>query len=118
MQEDPYKLIVLGKDPYHSCVTRADLFFANGHLSIVTCDEEGIIRVYVYDPHGMYIVPPSITCSLCNMQILIQRMGSTFFVALSSMAKQSTGVLYLWLIGPRPAIRKYPKLDSSVVCRT
>ena len=53
MQEDPYKLVVLGKDPYHCCVTRADLFFAEGRLSIVTCDEEGIIRIYAYDPHGM-----------------------------------------------------------------
>ena len=45
--------MVLGKDPYHCCVTRADLFFAEGRLSIVTCDEEGIIRIYAYDPHGM-----------------------------------------------------------------
>lgn len=53
--------MILGKDPYHSCVTRADLFFANGHLSIVTCDEEGIVRIYAYDPHGVYIVLSSIT---------------------------------------------------------
>ncbi|PIL30998.1 hypothetical protein GSI_05691 [Ganoderma sinense ZZ0214-1] len=50
-QEDPYKLVILGKDPYHSCVVRADLFFANGQLSIVTCDEEGIVRIYAYEPH-------------------------------------------------------------------
>ncbi|TBU39387.1 CPSF A subunit region-domain-containing protein [Dichomitus squalens] len=50
-QEDPYKLVILGKDPHHCCVTRADLFFADGHLSIVTCDEEGVVRLYAYDPH-------------------------------------------------------------------
>ncbi|KAI0754932.1 CPSF A subunit region-domain-containing protein [Daedaleopsis nitida] len=50
-QEDPYKLVILGKDPHHCCITRADLFFADGRLSIVTCDEEGIVRMYAYDPH-------------------------------------------------------------------
>ncbi len=51
-QEDPYKLVILGKDPHRCCVTRADLFFADGHVSLVTCDEEGIVRIFVYDPHG------------------------------------------------------------------
>ena len=51
-QEDPYKLVILGKDPQHCCITRADLFFADGHMSIVTCDEEGIVRFYAYDPRG------------------------------------------------------------------
>ncbi|RPD55582.1 hypothetical protein L226DRAFT_490064 [Lentinus tigrinus ALCF2SS1-7] len=50
-QEDPYKLVILGKDPQHCCVTRADLFFADGHVSLVTCDEEGVVRIYAYDPH-------------------------------------------------------------------
>ncbi|KAI0323139.1 hypothetical protein GY45DRAFT_1376578, partial [Cubamyces sp. BRFM 1775] len=50
LQEDPYKLAILGKDPHYCCVARADLFFANGHLSIVTCDEEGIVRLHAYDP--------------------------------------------------------------------
>lgn len=44
--------MVLGKDPQLCCITRADLFFADGQLSIVTCDEEGIVRLYAYDPHG------------------------------------------------------------------
>ncbi|OBZ77259.1 Protein CFT1 [Grifola frondosa] len=50
-QEDPYKLVILGKDPYYSCITKADLFFADGRLSIVSCDEDGIMRLYDYDPH-------------------------------------------------------------------
>ncbi|KAF8886814.1 CPSF A subunit region-domain-containing protein [Infundibulicybe gibba] len=48
-QEDPYKLVLLAKDISHVRVTRADFFFADGELSIVTGDEEGIIRVYEYN---------------------------------------------------------------------
>lgn len=51
-QEDPYKLTVLAKDAQQVCVTSADFFFANQQLSIVTCDEEGILRMYHYNPHG------------------------------------------------------------------
>ncbi|KAI0938339.1 hypothetical protein AcW1_001910 [Taiwanofungus camphoratus] len=50
-QEDPYKLVILGKDPYHVCVTNADLFFADGRVSLVTGDEDGVMRIYEYDPH-------------------------------------------------------------------
>ncbi|KAG5652679.1 hypothetical protein H0H81_004116 [Sphagnurus paluster] len=50
-QEDPYKLVLLGKDINRVCVTNADFFFADGQLSIVTGDEEGILRVYDYNPH-------------------------------------------------------------------
>ncbi|PCH44667.1 hypothetical protein WOLCODRAFT_77692 [Wolfiporia cocos MD-104 SS10] len=50
-QEDPYKLVILGKDPYHVCVTSADLFFADGRVSLLVGDEEGVVRIYEYDPH-------------------------------------------------------------------
>jgi len=50
-QEDPYKLSVLGKDPHPRALTCADFFFANGLLSILTCDEDGVIRIFDYDPH-------------------------------------------------------------------
>ncbi|TFY69793.1 hypothetical protein EVG20_g3009 [Dentipellis fragilis] len=50
-QEDPYKLTILAKDSHHACVGSADFFFADRQLSLVTCDEEGIVRVYEYDPH-------------------------------------------------------------------
>ena len=53
LQEDPYKLSILGKDPHPRALTCADFFFANGVLSILTCDEEGVIRVFDYNPHGM-----------------------------------------------------------------
>lgn len=51
-QEDPYKLVVLAKDYYPIPVTCADLFFADGRASIISCDEEGVLRVNEYDPHG------------------------------------------------------------------
>jgi cleavage and polyadenylation specificity factor subunit 1 len=53
VQEDPYKLVLLGKDMEHHCVTRADFFFDwEGTLSLIAGDEEGIIRVYEYNPQG------------------------------------------------------------------
>ncbi|KAK7451137.1 mRNA cleavage and polyadenylation factor subunit [Stygiomarasmius scandens] len=49
-QEDPYKLVLLGKDLRHSCVVNADFFFADEEMTILTNDEEGIIRMYDYNP--------------------------------------------------------------------
>ncbi|KAI0027906.1 CPSF A subunit region-domain-containing protein [Vararia minispora EC-137] len=50
-QEDPYKLVVLSKDVYPVCVTAANFFFTEQALSFVTHDEEGVLRMYQYDPH-------------------------------------------------------------------
>ncbi|PCH34488.1 hypothetical protein WOLCODRAFT_148532 [Wolfiporia cocos MD-104 SS10] len=44
-QEDPYKLVILGKDPYHICVTSADLFFVDSQVSLLVGDEECIVRI-------------------------------------------------------------------------
>ncbi|PPR02156.1 hypothetical protein CVT26_012117 [Gymnopilus dilepis] len=49
-QEDPYKLVLLAKDTKRICVTFSEFFFTDGELSIVTGDEEGILRVYEYNP--------------------------------------------------------------------
>ncbi|KAJ7135425.1 CPSF A subunit region-domain-containing protein [Mycena crocata] len=49
-QEDPYKLVILAKDINQVCVTSGDFFFAEGEMSIVTGDEEGVIRMYEYNP--------------------------------------------------------------------
>jgi hypothetical protein len=65
-QEDPYKLAILAKDPHKVCVTAADFVFADEQLSIVTCDEEGAVRMYEYDPesksyrslHSTYLPQP------------------------------------------------------------
>ncbi|KAF7292889.1 Cleavage and polyadenylation specific protein [Mycena indigotica] len=50
-QEDPYKLVILARDLARVCVTRGDFFFAEGEASMLTCDEEGVIRMYEYNPH-------------------------------------------------------------------
>lgn len=59
LQEDPYKLVLIAKDTKRVCVTSADFFFTNGELAIVTGDEEGIIRVYEYNPQGKSKIPRS-----------------------------------------------------------
>ncbi|EPQ53745.1 hypothetical protein GLOTRDRAFT_107026 [Gloeophyllum trabeum ATCC 11539] len=50
-QEDPYKLAILAKDIHPHCVTNVNFFFTDNQLSIVTSDEDGIVRMYEYDPH-------------------------------------------------------------------
>lgn len=52
IQEDPYKLVLLAKDKRHLCVITADFFFAENEMTIFTHDEEGILRLYDYNPHG------------------------------------------------------------------
>lgn len=49
-QEDPYKLALLAKDSERVCVTCADFFFSDGVLGIVSGDEDGILRIYEYNP--------------------------------------------------------------------
>lgn len=51
-QEDPFKLVVLGKDIRRVAVMTADFFFTDSEMSIVTSDDEGIMRVYEYNPRG------------------------------------------------------------------
>ncbi|THU95820.1 cleavage factor protein [Dendrothele bispora CBS 962.96] len=60
-QEDPYKLVLLGKDLRHNCVTNADFFFTDDDMTILTNDEEGIVRMYDYNPtdptsDGRYLI--------------------------------------------------------------
>ncbi|KAJ7057084.1 CPSF A subunit region-domain-containing protein [Mycena amicta] len=49
-QEDPYKLVILARDLAQVSVTRGDFLFAEGEASITTSDEEGVIRMYEYNP--------------------------------------------------------------------
>ncbi|KAJ3757844.1 CPSF A subunit region-domain-containing protein [Lentinula raphanica] len=51
-QEDPFKLVLLAKDIRHVCITTADFFFAGNEMAIFTHDEEGILRLYDYNPPG------------------------------------------------------------------
>ncbi|KAL0578769.1 mRNA cleavage and polyadenylation factor subunit [Marasmius crinis-equi] len=50
-QEDPYKLVLLGKDVEHRCITTVDFFFTENDMSLVASDEDGIIRMYDHNPH-------------------------------------------------------------------
>jgi hypothetical protein len=52
IQEDPYKLVLLSKDIQRVCVTRADFLFSDNAMRLVTGDEEGILRIYEYNPQG------------------------------------------------------------------
>jgi cleavage and polyadenylation specificity factor subunit 1 len=49
-QEDPFKLAILGKHSQHACVTNIDFFFRGEQMAIVAGDDEGVIRVFEYDP--------------------------------------------------------------------
>jgi cleavage and polyadenylation specificity factor subunit 1 len=88
-QEDPYKLVVLAKDVRRICVTTAAFFFGDGEMSIVSGDEEGIIRLYEYDPSGEIY-----ECRRCQaavnrvrFQTLTRKMASICYVAPSSMGR-------------------------------
>ena len=52
MQEDPFKLVVVAKDICRVGVTNADFFFSEGVMSIVTGDDDGVLRMYEYNPDG------------------------------------------------------------------
>ncbi|OJA10745.1 hypothetical protein AZE42_07268 [Rhizopogon vesiculosus] len=49
-QEDPYKLVILAKDVRRGCATTVDFFFTGGDLAIASEDEEGVLRLFAYDP--------------------------------------------------------------------
>ncbi|KAH8830152.1 CPSF A subunit region-domain-containing protein [Flagelloscypha sp. PMI_526] len=49
-QEEPFKLVVLAKDRRNLCVSCADFFFVQDEMAVVACDDEGVIRVYDYNP--------------------------------------------------------------------
>lgn len=57
MQDDPFKLMVLGKDIRRVAVATADFFFTDNEMSIVTSDDEGVVRIYEYNPTGEASVP-------------------------------------------------------------
>lgn len=66
LQEDPYKMVVLGKDVRVLTAMTADFLFADSKLGIVTGDEEGVLRVYEFDPTGTFLhsLPGADTCLL------------------------------------------------------
>lgn len=51
-QEEPFKLVPLGKDRQQLSVTHANFFFgAQGQLSFAVSDDLGVLRLYDYNPH-------------------------------------------------------------------
>ncbi|CAE6441366.1 unnamed protein product [Rhizoctonia solani] len=51
-QEEPFKLVPLGKDRQQISVTHANFFFGpQGQLSFAVSDDLGVIRLYEYNPH-------------------------------------------------------------------
>ncbi|KEP51741.1 cleavage and polyadenylation specificity factor protein [Rhizoctonia solani 123E] len=51
-QEEPFKLVPLGKDRQQLSVTHANFFFGpQGQLSFAASDDLGVLRMYEYNPH-------------------------------------------------------------------
>ncbi|KAF8719078.1 mRNA cleavage, partial [Rhizoctonia solani] len=51
-QEEPFKLVPLGKDRQQLSVTHADFFFGSqAQLSFAVLDDLGVLRLYDYNPH-------------------------------------------------------------------
>lgn len=59
MQEDPFKLAILSKDMQPVAVSNADFFFGtNNQLSFLVTDEEGVLRIYEYNPARTSLISP------------------------------------------------------------
>jgi hypothetical protein len=61
IKEDPYKLVVVAKDVRRHAISKADLFFNDETVSIVAGDEEGVMRIFAFDPQGLLFVTTSHT---------------------------------------------------------
>lgn len=46
--------MLLSRDTHRVCVTSANFLFTEEDLRIVTGDEEGIVRIYEYNPQGQF----------------------------------------------------------------
>ncbi|GAA5925405.1 hypothetical protein JCM1841_002835 [Sporobolomyces salmonicolor] len=49
-QEDPYKLVFLGRDYRPSRVSNANFLVNDGKVAFVTGDDKGVVRLFEYDP--------------------------------------------------------------------
>ncbi|GAA5916679.1 hypothetical protein JCM5296_000765 [Sporobolomyces johnsonii] len=49
-QEDPYKLVFLGRDYRPSRVSNANFLVNDGKVAFVTGDDKGVLRLFEYDP--------------------------------------------------------------------
>lgn len=55
--------MILAKDVRRAYATNIDFFFSNGELSIVLNDEEGVLRMFTYDPSGTFFFRVDATIS-------------------------------------------------------
>jgi len=58
--------VILAKDVRRTYATNIDFFFTNGELSIVLNDEDGVLRVFTYDPSGTFFLRVDATISTSN----------------------------------------------------
>lgn len=89
-QEDPYKLVVLSKDIRHICVTSAEFFFTEEQMSMVTGDEDGIIRMYEYSPNGTSDMLKLNFILTLPTQTQSRRMVNILYAVRNSMDKLNT----------------------------
>jgi hypothetical protein len=68
-------------------VAHADFFFSEDIMSIVTGDDEGVIRIYEYNPNGKLKISLVIFLPHYRMQILSPKMGNTCCAGPNSMVK-------------------------------
>lgn len=67
-------------------VATANFFFSEGVMSIVTGDDEGVLRIYEYSPDGRPLRLSAIDLSSYHcLQIPSQKMGNTCCAALNFM---------------------------------
>lgn len=50
VQEDPYKLVFLGRDYRLGCTASANFLVNDGRVAFVVGDIYGVLRVFEYDP--------------------------------------------------------------------
>ncbi|KAK4697553.1 cleavage and polyadenylation specificity factor subunit 1, partial [Phenoliferia sp. Uapishka_3] len=56
-QEDPYKLVLLGRDYRASRASSANFLVNDGRVAFVVGDIEGVLRLFEYDPTSEYRIP-------------------------------------------------------------
>ncbi|CAE6490781.1 unnamed protein product, partial [Rhizoctonia solani] len=66
-QEEPFKLVPLGKDRQQLSVTHANFFFGSqGHLAFAVSDDLGVLRLYDYNPH--HSDPNNVSQLICSSE--------------------------------------------------
>lgn len=56
LQEDPYKLVLLGRDYRPARVASANFLINDGKVSFIVGDVSGVLRLFEYDPTSTFLV--------------------------------------------------------------